>query len=277
MVLKRKTNQLKLDFPEYGIANISIIPVRFEPSEKSEMVTQILFGEHFEIIRSDEKWTKIRIAYDGYEGWVDKKAIDPITKRQFHKIPENNNYVVSEITKKIYVGKELLPMTILAGSSVPFYNGKFSFKINNQHCKFKGRPVFQSHKDVRREVLENALSYVNTPYLWGGKSPFGIDCSGFSQVVYKINGIRLPRDASQQVLHGVAVNFVNEAKPGDLAFFDNEEGIVTHVGILTGDGRIIHASGKVRVDKIDHNGIFNIDTKRYSHKLRVVKDVINYV
>lgn len=277
MALKRKKNQLKLDFLEFGIANISIIPVRFEPSEKSEMVTQVLFGEHFEIIRFDEKWAKIRIAYDGYEGWVDKKMIEPITKRQYHKIGEHNSFVVSEITRKIYAGKDILPMTILAGSTVPFYNGKFSFKISSKSCKFKGRPVFNPHSDIRKELMGNAFSYINTPYLWGGKSPFGIDCSGFSQVVYKINRIMLPRDASQQVMLGVAVNFVNEAKPGDLAFFDNDEGIVIHVGILTGDGQIIHSSGKVRIDKIDHNGIFNIDTKRYSHKLRVVKDIISYV
>lgn len=277
MALKRKKNQLKLDFLEFGIANISIIPVRIEPSEKSEMVTQVLFGELFEIIRSDEKWAKIRIAYDGYEGWADKKMIEPITKRQFHRFSECKTHVISEITRKIFAGKDVPPMTILAGSSIPFYNGKFSFRIGSRYCKFKGKPVFRNHQNVRSEILENAMSYINTPYLWGGKSPFGIDCSGFSQVIYKINGIMLPRDAGQQVLHGVAVNFVNEAKPGDLAFFDNEEGVVIHVGILTGDGQIIHSSGKVRVDKIDHNGIFNISTKRYSHKLRVVKDIISYV
>lgn len=277
MSKKQVRNQLKFEFLEFGIADISVIPVRSEPSEKSEMVTQILFGEHFEVTRSNEKWAHIRIAYDGYEGWVDKKMIHPVSKRAFHRISEKPAHVLGEITRKVFSGKSSHTITILAGSTIPFFNGKFSFKIGSEPYKFKGKPVINSHDDRRNLIIKNAKEFLNTPYLWGGRSAFGVDCSGFSQIIYKMNGIFAPRDAQQQVQHGIAVNFVNEAKPGDLAFFDNEEGMITHVGILTGNGTIIHASGKVREDNIDHHGIYNTGAKRYTHKLRVVKDIISYI
>jgi gamma-D-glutamyl-L-lysine dipeptidyl-peptidase len=121
--------------------------------------------------------------------------------------------------------------------------------------------------------LEAVNIFEGSPYLWGGKTPFGIDCSGFTQMIYKMNNIFLPRDAGKQVELGRTLNFLNEAKPGDLAFFDNDEGLITHVGVLLGSNKIIHASGMVRKDIIDHQGIFNVDIKRYTHKLRVIKSI----
>ena len=123
-------------------------------------------------------------------------------------------------------------------------------------------------------MLETAYLYLNSPYLWGGKTPFGIDCSGFTQMVYRLNGYHLFRDASQQAKQGEALSFIEESEPGDLAFFDNAEGEIIHVGIIMRDNYIIHAHGKVRIDRIDHSGIFNVDSNQYSHNLRVIKKII---
>ncbi|NTW32657.1 MAG: C40 family peptidase, partial [Bacteroidetes bacterium] len=124
------------------------------------------------------------------------------------------------------------------------------------------------------KIVENAYMYLDAPYLWGGRSPFGIDCSGFVQMVYKLIGIRLPRDASQQASQGTTINFLSEAVPGDIAFFDNEDGIIVHTGIIINNGQIIHASGRVRIDNLDHEGIFQVKTKKYTHKLRLIKRII---
>jgi cell wall-associated NlpC family hydrolase len=137
---------------------------------------------------------------------------------------------------------------------------------------------FEGHRTEgltdKSNLINTALTYVNSPYLWGGKTPFGIDCSGFTQMVYKINGYKILRDASQQATMGEALSFIEESEPGDLAFFDNNEGVITHVGIIMQDHYIIHAHGKVRIDRIDHTGIFNTDLKQYTHKLRVIKKLI---
>ena len=123
-------------------------------------------------------------------------------------------------------------------------------------------------------MIETAYLFLNAPYLWGGKTIFGIDCSGFTQMVYKLNGHQLLRDASQQATQGDPLSFIEESEPGDLAFFDNEEGLITHVGIMLKDNHIIHASGKVRVDRIDHTGIYNNELRTHTHKLRVIKRII---
>ena len=125
----------------------------------------------------------------------------------------------------------------------------------------------------KSEIVHKAFLFLNTPYLWGGKTPFGIDCSGFTQLVYKLCGHTLLRDAKDQATQGEVLSFIEESEPGDLAFFDNEEGVITHVGIIMQDYFIIHASGKVRIDVLDHSGIYNTDTKKHTHKLRVIKRI----
>lgn len=259
---------------KYGISGLSIIPLRKEPSEKSEMTSQILFGEHFDVHESFMGWCRVTMAYDGYEGWVDQKMITELSDRTYQKIVNSPNAVCTDIFNIIPVNEEQ-NMMIVAGSTLPCWRPyKKEFSINREVYKMTGKYMYNQPEDIRKSLIQQALMYFNVPYLWGGRSPFGIDCSGFTQVIYKQSGIFLPRDASQQVHLGTTFSFVEEALPGDLAFFDDEEGNIIHVGIIWEKNKIIHASGKVRIDNVDQFGIFNVETKRYSHKMRVMKRIV---
>jgi len=259
----------------YGISSLSLIPVRKDPSEKSEMVTQVLFGEHFEIKEEMVGWSYVNLAYDGYEGWIDSKMITPLTLRSLKKL-ENRPFAVSgDIINVIPVNEEQTLM-LVAGSTLPVWRPYLKeFSVGKDTYKTSGEVFYGKLKNPREVLIRQALKYFNAPYLWGGRSPFGIDCSGFTQVIYKMAGVKIPRDAGEQVKLGRALSFVDEANPGDLAFFDDEEGNIVHVGIIWKRNKIIHASGKVRIDNVDQFGIFNIDLKRYTHKMRVMKKIIN--
>lgn len=260
----------------YGISTLSVIPVRSEPSEKSEMVTQILFGEHFTVHEQMMGWSKIILCFDGYEGWVDTKMITPISARRFEKLETNPGAVVTDIFSIVALNDKETTM-VAAGSTLPCwrpYKKQYSLS-DSVELVMEGSVTYGEAKNVRNLIVKQALRYFNAPYLWGGRTPMGIDCSGFTQIIYKMAGEKIPRDASQQVDLGESLSFVDEALPGDLAFFDNDEGKITHVGIIWEKGKIIHASGKVRIDNIDQFGIFNVDTQKYSHKLRVIKKIVS--
>lgn len=252
----------------FGICNLAIVPVRLEPSDRSEQVTQLLFGEHFIILEQQTKWSKIKIAFDNYEGWVDNKQYQEISEKQFDSLNESPIVLSSDLIEFISNPKnELLPISI--GSSLSFLNDE---SINTSHFSFEG--VRTCGVKPKSDLVKTAYMYLNAPYLWGGKTPFGIDCSGFTQMVYKLNGYKLLRDASQQATQGDVLSFIEESEPGDLAFFDNEEGNIIHVGIMLDNNYIIHASGKVRIDRLDHLGIYNAETNRHTHKLRVIKKIV---
>lgn len=245
----------------YGICPLSVVPVRADANDASEMVTQLLYGDHFEIIETQPKWVKIHIAFDGYEGWLDKKQAFEIDENQFQKLNIQALYSTDLLSLMTTATGQLMPICI--GSSLPaseILKHQFDGSTNKGFSK--------------NQLVDTAMLYLNSPYLWGGKSPFGIDCSGFSQMVYKISGIKIFRDASEQAKQGQALSFIEESEPGDLAFFDNEEGKIIHVGIMMKDNYIIHAHGQVRIDRIDHSGIFNTETGRYSHNLRVIKKIV---
>nr|WP_315140538.1 C40 family peptidase [uncultured Flavobacterium sp.] len=252
----------------FGICNLAIIPLRSESSDKSEIVSQVLFGEHFQIIETYNQWSKIRLQYDEYEGWVDSKQYQLISEENFKCLSNDSIILNADLIEYITDSNSLL-MPIPLGSSLSFLNYN---EINTKKFSFEGTKI--SGIKEKNNIIKTAYMYLNAPYLWGGKTPFGIDCSGFTQMVYKLNGYHLKRDASQQAFQGEALSFIEESEPGDLAFFDNEDGKIIHVGIIMSDNYIIHASGKVRIDRLDHLGIYNTETQKHSHKLRVIKKII---
>ena len=254
----------------YGICNLSMIPLRIEPNDTSELVSQVLFGEHFKVLELRKNWSKIRIAFDNYEGWIDTKQFEEITEETYQDL-EISPMVLSGEIIDFATSENQSFSTIPIGSSLPFYENH-KLKINNTIFSYEGK-VFDT-KLPKSALVEIAYQFLNTPYLWGGKTPFGIDCSGFTQIIYKLCGYKLLRDASQQATQGEVLSFIEESEPGDLAFFDNNEGAIIHVGIIMSDNYIIHAHGKVRIDRLDHSGIFNVDTQKHYHKLRVIKKII---
>jgi hypothetical protein len=252
----------------FGICNLAIIPLRLEPSDKSEIVSQVLFGEHFEILEKLNQWSRIKLQFDAYEGWVDSKQYQIISEANYNQLSNDAIILNGDLVEYITASKNLL-IPIPLGASITFLNNN---EINNSNYNFEGIKV--SGIKPKENLINTAFMYLNAPYLWGGKNPFGIDCSGFTQMVYKLNGYKLHRDASQQATQGDALSFIEECEAGDLAFFDNDEGNIIHVGIIMDDNYIIHASGKVRIDRLDHLGIYNPETNKHTHKLRVIKKII---
>lgn len=250
-----------------AICQVSVSPLRSAASDSAEMVSQVLFGEKVFILEELEKWTKIRLAFDGYEGWVDPKQILIVSEEEFNADAQDK-FAINAYNQASENG---LPFTLTLGAELRALKEN-KIKIAEKCFEYYG--VYTSGKKSKDQLVELAKLYLNVPYLWGGKSTFGIDCSGFTQQVYKLGGYQLPRDAYQQAELGEVLSFVEEAEPGDLAFFDNEDGRIIHVGIILGDYKIIHAHGKVRIDPFDSNGIFNTDAQKYSHRLRFIKKVI---
>jgi gamma-D-glutamyl-L-lysine dipeptidyl-peptidase len=254
-----------------GICQLAIIPMRSEPSECSEQINQVLFGESFTILETKNNWSLIETQFDSYRGWITSKMATIIN----HKPDEAGNivYLKDALGRIAFPGNMPQYQWIPGGASL--YELGSEFTIYNQSFTFD--PVCQIQSTNSKITLaETALKFLNAPYLWGGRTIFGIDCSGFTQIVYKMNGMAILRDAAQQSEQGSIISFVEEAKPGDLAFFDNEEGKIIHVGIILEKNKIIHASGQVRVDKLDHQGIYNEEIQKYTHKLRLIKRVYSH-
>lgn len=248
---------------QYGICNLSIVPLRFEAADTSELVSQVLYGETFKILEQRKSWSRIRLDFDKYEGWIDNKQYLEISKFDYANLKNQPLKLSTDLVDFIQDENKNL-LTVSLGSCL---NG-----LSLLNHRYDGSSVDKIIS--KSELIKTAFMYLNAPYLWGGKTPFGIDCSGFTQMVYKLNGYKILRDASQQASQGIALSFIEESEPGDLAFFDNNEGAITHVGIIMSDNYIIHAHGKVRIDRLDHSGIYNVDSKLHTHKLRVIKKII---
>ena len=254
----------------FGICSVPAAPLRAEPSHRSEMVSQLLFGEKVEIMKESGAWLFVVCDYDHYEGWVNAGQIEKLPLKAYNKSPQ---FLSKQIGDRLVSEKGT---TLLSpGSSLFGLQGsKFNWQKSGS-VKYKGKKLDPSvtQRDAKL-IAEYAELFYGAPYLWGGRTAFGIDCSGLTQVVFKMLGYALPRDASQQVQKGHTIGFLQEAQCGDLAFFDNEEGRITHVGLLLDNQTIIHAtetSGGVVVDSIDNGGIVSRKLKKRTHNLRIIK------
>jgi cell wall-associated NlpC family hydrolase len=249
----------------YGFCHLSVVPLRSEASDSSEMISQLLCGECVEVLEQTEKWTRVKCLWDNYEAWVDNKQIITGIEEQ-----DALASLRAQVQIDRYAEVEMYNATALLSIASTINTELVNKYLTIAKCRFTGRSVEMGAKAIE-SISQLSLKWLNTPYLWGGRSLFGIDCSGFTQSVFKMHGVKLHRDAYQQAEQGNLVSFVEEALPGDLAFFDNAEERIIHVGIVLENQQIIHASGQVRIDRLDHQGIFNVDTKKYSHKLRIIK------
>jgi hypothetical protein len=298
----------------HGIVQSPCISLRKEASEQSEMASQLLFGEIFEVLETLPRWLRVKNQYDGYEGWISRNGTWLMGTEDLEKYGTYSSCVQPDA----FVGLQRVsgeePMRVPAGS-VLYFDKDVPLKVhcgetyrmekrcgggslgsirnagNSGHASNTGptgtapdtgasdRTVIPANAgdmpaELAGRILKTGRQFLNIPYLWGGKSTYGTDCSGLVQTIMKILGIRIGRDTSIQVREGAALNMLPEARTGDLVFFDNEEGEIVHVGILMEEGTVLHASGRVRLDPIDHQGIYSRELKRYTHKLRVIKRVI---
>ena len=252
-----------------GIATLAILPVKAAPSHQSELVSQLLFGEHYTILEEQAPWLYIRMEYDGYEGWLHEQQHTPYAD----EAPQTPEIVdLSMHNFLLQIGQESA-LHILPGSSLPGLNGE-QLSIAAQDYLYLGMSRQPTQEDFETQIVEATEFYLNTPYLWGGRSAYGIDCSGLTQMVYKYFNIPLKRDASLQAEQGKVVKRLEDAQAGDLAFFDSGENRVTHVGVLLNASEIIHAYGRVRQDRVDSKGILQVENGTYSHNLRGIRRML---
>ncbi len=258
----------------FGICLYSCIPAKKEASHSSEMVTQLLFGERYKVLKQERDWLQILTSADNYTCYIHQKQHQTLSEKEHAELEKQQKVCVKDVVQTVFSVTENAHFPVTIGSQLPHFK-KGGFSIGNRAYHYDGSIAYSNDKKTAKEVLDTAYLFLHAPYLWGGRSPFGIDCSGFTQLVFKLNGYSLPRDAYQQVELGKPLGFVEEAEAGDLAFFDNEEGKIVHVGILLSNKEIIHASGSVRIDSFDHYGIFNQQQNRgYTHTLRVIKRLL---
>jgi hypothetical protein len=258
-----------------AVCTQTYLPLRANPSDTSEMVSQLLFGETCNILHEADRWVKVRCDYDGYEGWVFRPSLTIISDSEFEGLMHAPRTILSNPILKVTEDVSDKTMYITAGSVLYNLNNKRStFSLLNHTYSFTEQALLSNMAQPASEVIEMSFRFINTPYLWGGRSTFGIDCSGLVQTCFKVAGIVLPRDASQQAERGKLVSSVESVRPADLAFFQNPQGKIVHVGILLSSTEIIHASNYVQLNAFDKNGIWHPHDKIYTHRLAFIKRII---
>jgi hypothetical protein len=247
------------------------------------MCSQLLFGETYSVTVNDGEWLKVRLDLDGYEGWINGKGHQPISEEESARFREEGIRCSTDLVQLMTNKSKEVSFPVLLGSSLPgleedrmdiagqtfIYHGAVSLAAD-----FAGEEGPEDMMELKHDLVQDALQYKEAPYLWGGRSLFGIDCSGLVQMAYKLKGISLNRDAWQQAEMGEPVESLDMAEPGDLAFFANDMGKITHVGLLIDRQKILHCSGKVRVDLIDATGIYHNDDHEYTHKLKSIRRIL---
>ena len=243
------------------------VPLRSGPSHKTEMLSQILFGEKYSVIDRAGTWMKIETIFDNYQGWIDMDHL------QHSPVEDGASGHVLNRSLLCYKNDKT-KMILEAGCEIfnPDFEKKTFFAGNNQYTTIND--FNNSYISTTDSLADTAMKYINSPYIWGGRIPSGIDCSGLTQLTYKIHGIPIPRDSWKQAEAGKSIDFIDQAEPGDLVFFDNDRGKISHVGMILSKGLVIHASGRVRIDSIDHQGIFKPEIKGYSHRLRMIRRIL---
>lgn len=252
---------------EYAICFVPNIPLRADHDECSEMMTELLFGESCTVTESWGSWSKIINKAEGYVGWVTTKMLTPVSKEEFDAYDPTLQPVVTTLFSQAVnenTGEKIL---LTGGSVLPEYHEDGTFRVKNDRFRLNPDDVLPQNESL----LDTARRFLNTPYLWGGKNAMGMDCSGLTQVVMRMHGLQILRNASHQATQGELVPFVSEALPGDLAFFDHADGKISHVGMVAEPGYIIHCSGNVHIDKLDGEGIFSEERNMYTHNLRLIK------
>jgi hypothetical protein len=263
---------------KYGITHLSQIALRETPNHKSQLVSQLLFGDAYQIEEEVDGWLKIKTLDCDYVGFMDKKLWNELHEEDAAKYQSIEKYLVTDYLIFIKEFETALTFPVFMGSSFPYPqdnmlilgNAIFVIELPESHA-------FQKHSVLNEQqfaLLRFASGYLHAPYLWGGRTPAGLDCSALVQLAFKSVNISLPRDASQQVNHGTQIDFASEWQVGDVAFFDNDDEKINHTGIICGKDKILHASGFVRIDNLDTTGIYNKEIEQYTHKLRIVKRLL---
>ena len=256
-------NTLICNDDSFAVCAVGISPMRSAPNDAAEIVSQILFGEPVRIIELNENWTKIQTEVDKYDGIVDPKQLFPLDEKDYLKWLDNFEYLPNmNININTPIGKQFISRGSFVGKGLNFKIGNYAFELSEKITNAKTNSLWNISQD-----------YLNTPYLWGGKSSFGIDCSGLIQVIFRLHNIELPRDVSEQVKLGQEIAYDNKEE-GDLAFFYNANNKITHVGIIGPKSTVIHASGYVRNDDFTPNGIWNLERHLLTHNLACIKRII---
>ncbi|GAB4312928.1 MAG: C40 family peptidase [Bacteroidales bacterium] len=255
----------------FATIGLTIVPVRREPDHRTEMVNQLLFGDMAVVREKMGDWCLVESVSDRYEGWVDQTQLTFLEEDEYRKYLNLSVVRVGHLVDYLSGADERMMLVTYGAALRGIEENRFEFNGVNYHLD---EPCTGPVSLTPEALVNEAMLWLGVPYLWGGRSPFGVDCSGFVQLLFSRYGVDLPRDAWQQATVGEQVAFQSEARKGDLFFFDNQDGDIVHVGVYCGNDRIIHSSGKVRLDPVDHQGIYRQETGTYSHRLRLIRRIL---